>query len=448
MNKYASKNVMKTRLIIALVAMSLLALLIPANALVSTNNIFAIISPTNNSTVSTSINFSWTAYSGATNYKLLLTSTDDPYFEGPDYIIRTSATSISKTVYPMTYLARVVARDASGARLARTSTITFTASSSVLTTSTSSTLVTTAPTTTTTKPTATTTVPVTTTLPNNTGGVWTPKPLTTWYWQINGRVNENISATMYDIDLFDAVDTARTYNVAGFGNVSVPVGQNAGVISRLKAKGKVVICYVDTGAAEYNRPDYSLIPTSVQGTVAEASDGTQWSEKWLDTRSTSWSKFAPIMWARFDLAKQIGCDGVEPDQNNHVGNNTGFPESVANDQAWYLEVARQAHARGLSVGMKNGVESINATLVSAFDWHLNEECNQYSECDTLAPFIKAGKAVFNAEYPKVSGGASQTTTCSNAAKYSLSSMGYPLELGGGYFFDCITGTSVPTGTTK
>ncbi len=32
------------------------------------------------------------------------------------------------------------------------------------------------------------------------------------------------------------------------------------------------------------------------------------------------------------------------------------------------------------------------------DWALNEECVAYDECDTYAPFVDAGKAVFHVEY--------------------------------------------------
>ena len=68
------------------------------------------------------------------------------------------------------------------------------------------------------------------------------------------------------------------------------------------------------------------------------------------------------------------------------------------ERAWYLKVAREAHRRGLSVGMKNGVEVLDERLVKAFDWSLNEECFFYDECGREMPFIRAGKAVFQTEY--------------------------------------------------
>ena len=204
----------------------------------------------------------------------------------------------------------------------------------------------------------------------NPSGVWRPAPGTSWQWQITGAVDESLDVAMYDIDLFDAQPSASSYTVPGFGTVTVPKGENAGAITRLKAKGKVVICYLDTGAWEDYRPDAALFPAAVIGNT------TGWSgEKWLDIRPAAWPSFKPLIEARLDLATRSGCDGVEPDQNNPSGNNPGFDISLADQKAWYLEVARMAHARGLSVGQKNGIETTDADTIAAFDWNLNEECN-------------------------------------------------------------------------
>ena len=53
--------------------------------------------------------------------------------------------------------------------------------------------------------------------------------------------------------------------------------------------------------------------------------------------------------------------------------------------------------RGLSIGLKNDLDQI-PDLVGDFDWALNEQCFEFDECDTLLPFIQAGKAVFGVEY--------------------------------------------------
>ncbi|HEY7135453.1 MAG TPA: endo alpha-1,4 polygalactosaminidase [Acidimicrobiia bacterium] len=255
--------------------------------------------------------------------------------------------------------------------------------------------------------------------PPATTNVWTPRPGTTWQWQITGTVDTSVSpATMFDVDLSDAMPSARTAQVPGFGAVTWPAGVNAGIIPRLHAMGKTVICYMDSGAFESYRPDAKLFPASVIGS------GTGWDgERWLDLRPAARSRFAPIVWSRMDVARSIGCDGVEPDQNNPIGNDPGFPITVADQTSWYLEVARQAHARHLSVGMKNGIESINRSTVSAFDWALNEECFQYDECEALLPFVGAGKAVFQVEYQ-----GDPATICPVARRDGFSSMKKRLEL--------------------
>ena len=59
--------------------------------------------------------------------------------------------------------------------------------------------------------------------------------------------------------------------------------------------------------------------------------------------------------------------------------------------------ADAAHVRGLSIGLKNDLEQA-AALQPSFDWAMNEECFDGSECGALQPFVRAGKAVFVAEY--------------------------------------------------
>ncbi|MDX6204904.1 MAG: hypothetical protein QOF39_961, partial [Frankiales bacterium] len=241
---------------------------------------------------------------------------------------------------------------------------------------------------------------------------WKPAPGTTWQWQITGTVDPTLPVSMYDIDLYDAQSAASSYTVSGFGTVNVPKGINAGIIANLHGRGKKVVCYLDSGAWERYRPDHALFPSSIIGAT------TGWSgERWLDIRQRSWSSFEPLIAARLDLAKRSGCDGVEPDQNNPYGNNPGFPISLSDQKAWYLEVAKLAHARGLSVGQKNGIETTDASTVAAFDWNLNEECRMYDECGALGGFINAGKAVFQVEYAD-EGMTTSFCAADRAAKFS------------------------------
>ncbi len=202
------------------------------------------------------------------------------------------------------------------------------------------------------------------------GGVWRPSPGTSWQWQLSGSVDTSFDVEMYDIDLFD-----------------VPVA----TITDLKASGRAVICYFSAGSWEDWRPDAGDYDAVVLGNTLDGWPG----ERWVDIRRLD--LLGPILEARLDLAHSKGCTGVEPDNVDGYQNNTGFP-LVADDQlAFNTWLAAQAHQRGLSVGLKNDLDQIQE-LEPLFDWALDEQCYQYSECDLLQPFIDAGKAVFGVEY--------------------------------------------------
>jgi hypothetical protein len=118
-----------------------------------------------------------------------------------------------------------------------------------------------------------------------------------------------------------------------------------------------------------------------------------------------------VMKRRLDLAVQKGCDGVEPDNVDGYTNGPGFSLSDSTQLDYNRFLANEAHARGLSIGLKNDLDQV-PSLVGSFDWALNEECYRYQECGLLAPFINAGKAVFHVEY----GGSSLASTVCAATK--------------------------------
>jgi hypothetical protein len=201
------------------------------------------------------------------------------------------------------------------------------------------------------------------------GAIWHPAPGTSWQWQLSGTIDTSFAVDMYDVDLFDTPQAT---------------------IDALHAAGRGVICYVDAGSWEPNRPDAAQFPAAVQGKALVG-----WpDEKWLDVRAP---QVRALIDARFDVAVTKRCDGVEPDNVDGYQNDTGFP-LTANDQlAFDAGLAADAHARGLSVGLKNDLDQIG-DLLGDVDWALDEQCFQYSECDLLAPFVTAHKAVFEVEY--------------------------------------------------
>jgi hypothetical protein len=202
------------------------------------------------------------------------------------------------------------------------------------------------------------------------GGRWIPAPHTTWQWQLSGTIDQSVPADMYDVDLFDTP---------------------AATVASLHAQGRKVVCYLDAGTYEPGRPDSGSIPAAVQGSSVDGWPG----ERWLDVRRLD--VLGPIIEQRLDICAGKGFDGIEPDNIDGYANSTGFPLTADDQLKFNRFIANAAHARGLSVGLKNDLEQA-ATLQQDFDWALNEQCYEYGECDMLQPFAKAGKAVFIAEY--------------------------------------------------
>lgn len=223
--------------------------------------------------------------------------------------------------------------------------------------------------------------------PQSAADIWQPAPGTTWQWQLKETIDTSFNVTMYDIDLFDVPQAT---------------------IDQLHNDGRIVICYFSAGSWENWRDDASAFPEAVLG---NALDGWP-DEKWLDIRQID--QIAPVMTARLDLAVTKQCDGVEPDNVDGYANDSGFPLSGADQLAFNRWLAQQAHSRGLSIGLKNDLDQI-PDLVGDFDWALNEQCYEFDECDTLLPFVQAGKAVFGVEY---SGDPANFCPQANAANYS------------------------------
>jgi len=208
---------------------------------------------------------------------------------------------------------------------------------------------------------------------------------------------------MYDIDLFD--NTAET-------------------IATLHSQGKAVICYFSTQYENW-RPDASSFTSAVIGNGLDGWTG----ENYVDIRSTV---VRNIMTARMDLAVSKGCDGIEPDNVDGYENDSGFPIKAADQLNFNEFLATSGHARGLSVGLKNDVDQ-SKDLEPYFDWALDEQCKQYSECDTLTNFISAGKAVFECEY---SGSAS--SVCPYMVGIKFSSLIKTLDLTASIKAQCCT----------
>jgi hypothetical protein len=212
---------------------------------------------------------------------------------------------------------------------------------------------------------------------------WGPAPGTSWQWQLQGTIDTTVDAHVYDIDLFDAPQS---------------------VIDALHAQGRRVVCYLDT-AYEPNRPDSTQLAPYI-GNPVQGWPG----QYWLDIRSP---QVVAILDARIALAQQKRCDAIEADDVDSRQNNPGFPITAADQQSFIRGLAARAHELGLGYALKNDLDEIPA-LLGDVDFAVNEECFAFAECDLLAPFIAAGKAVFQVEYTAGDLATAGATVCPQA----------------------------------
>jgi hypothetical protein len=186
---------------------------------------------------------------------------------------------------------------------------------------------------------------------------------------LDGEVDTSIEAQVYDLDL--EVEQA--------------------IIDELHTRGVRVICYISVGSQEAWRPDADLFPPVVLGRKYEGWSG----EKWLDIRRID--LLSPIMLARLDQCAAKGFDGVEPDNIEVVGNDTGFPLTYQDQLDYARWLASEAHTRGLAIGLKNAPDMV-VDVLDYFDFVITEDAYYYGWIEDMLPFIEDGKPVFAAEY--------------------------------------------------
>lgn len=225
---------------------------------------------------------------------------------------------------------------------------------------------------------------------------------TSWYWQLQGTINQNVAATIYDIDLYDT---------------------SAATISSLKQSGHLVVCYFSAGTYENWRVDANQFPAAAIGQTVDGWVG----ENWLDVRNQT---VRNIMASRMDLAKSKGCNSLEPDNVDGYSNRSGFPLTAQDQINFNSFLADQAHARGMTIALKNSTDLV-ASLVNKFDFAVVEECFKYNECGAYSPFVQQNKAVLNAEYTNFS-----SAICSQAKSLKFSTVFYNLNLNGAVYNPC------------
>ncbi len=228
-----------------------------------------------------------------------------------------------------------------------------------------------------------------------------------WYWQLQGAP----PAPPFDLDVYD-LDLFET---------------EPETVAAIHDAGRLLICYFSAGSFESWRPDVDGFTDDDLGATLDGFED----ERWLDIRSES---VRGVMLGRLDLAVELGCDGVEPDNVTAYANDTGFDVTSADQLDFNRFLAAATHDRGLLIGLKNDLDQI-PDLVGDFDFAVNEQCHEYDECELNAPFLAAGKPVFNAEYADDFVD-DPSLICDRAVTLGLRTLILPLDLDGSFRISC------------
>lgn len=203
---------------------------------------------------------------------------------------------------------------------------------------------------------------------------WQPAVSSTWSIELISVITPasiaSNPASIIDTDLFDTP---------------------ASTIAAIHSAGKKAICYFSAGTYEDWRPDAEEFSTADYAKPLEEWEGESWL---IFTRQN----VRDIMKARLDIAQEKGCDAVDPDNIDAFHNDSGTGVTRAQTIEYIEFLSTEAHNRGLAVGLKNGLDIVK-DVVDLVDFAVNEQCQQYEECHTLAPFVDDGKPVFAIEYP-------------------------------------------------
>ncbi|KAJ5835879.1 CAZyme family GH114 [Penicillium robsamsonii] len=200
--------------------------------------------------------------------------------------------------------------------------------------------------------------------------IWQPEAGVKWQIQLVDPIEDTtVDADIWDIDLFE--NTAET-------------------ITTLKDNGHKVICYFSAGTYEDWRPDINKFDPEDFGSNLDEWPG----ERWLDITS---DKVRAIMSLRLDIAKDKGCDGVDPDNIDAYGNENGLGLTEADSIDFLTFLAKESHSRGMAIGLKNGGDIIGS-VIDIMQWSINEQCAEYNECEVYAAFTEVNKPVFHIEY--------------------------------------------------
>ena len=289
------------------------------------------------------------------------------------------------------------------------------------------------------------------------GPCWSPPLNARWQYQLQGSpgpnggcrhrdtgfINIGVTGTSFESKLtvapvvfdIDILQDGKCYSPQDYSVL------NYAAVDALHVRGAHVIGYIDAGAAETWRPDFpefQAFDESCDGCLFGNPVSHYPDEYWLNInrgfyginpntgkRESTVRFLLQEQLARLKEARLIGVDAIEFDVVDGWQNRTGLQITATAQLRYNTALANLAHRMGFSVGLKNDLSQAD-TLQPYFDFAINEQCWQYSECGHLRSWPSTyGKAVFNVEYGKKA-----RTFCpeANADRWNFNSIGKNAEL--------------------
>ncbi|KAH8699988.1 glycoside hydrolase superfamily [Ilyonectria robusta] len=226
---------------------------------------------------------------------------------------------------------------------------------------------------------------------NNNTGIWQPDVGASWQIILKYPIKLEDDSTdglapnvsIWDLDVYDNDIT---------------------IFQALTAADKKIICYFSAGSWEDWRDDADDFDKADLGKGLDGWAG----EKWLNVSSPAVRK---IMQKRIKYAADKGCNAIDPDNVDGYQNDNGLNLTEADTVSFVKFLSEEAAQYNMSTGLKNAGGIIDK-VIDYVHFSVNEQCIEYSECETFSKFIDANKPVFNIEYPskapKVSSSAKST----------------------------------------
>ena len=163
---------------------------------------------------------------------------------------------------------------------------------------------------------------------------WNPAPTATWQWQLSGTLDSSVAAEMYDVDLFDTPRERRR------------AAPRAGRPRRLLLQRR----HVRAGPSGRG-PFPATVARQAAGGLARTSAGSTSAAR--RARRRSWS-------AGWTCARARASTASRPTTSTATPTRRGFPLTAADQLRFNRFLAAAAHARGLSIGLKNDLDQVAA----------------------------------------------------------------------------------------